>query len=174
MNNVVKGVLILLFCLFVSSPAWATQAAAVIKGTTEGSQVSGTVTITALDEGIEIDANVANVSPGKHGFHIHEFGSCDDTGKAAGGHYNPMNVQHGLVTKDGMEHAHCGDFGNIEVGADGTGHLKVFVSGLSIEDGEFNVAGRAFILHEKEDDFGQPTGNAGGRIGCGPIVISGN
>jgi Cu-Zn family superoxide dismutase len=25
------------------------------------------------------------------------------------------------------------------------------------------------ILHEKEDDFGQPTGNAGGRIGCGVI-----
>ena len=31
------------------------------------------------------------------------------------------------------------------------------------------VAGRAFILHEKQDDFGQPTGNAGGRIGCGKI-----
>mgnify|MGYP001565173176 CR=1 FL=1 len=24
-------------------------------------------------------------------------------------------------------------------------------------------------MHEKTDDFGQPTGNAGGRVGCGVI-----
>jgi Cu-Zn family superoxide dismutase len=35
------------------------------------------------------------------------------------------------------------------------------------------VAGRAFVLHEKADDFGQPVGNAGSRIGCGPIVLTG-
>jgi hypothetical protein len=27
------------------------------------------------------------------------------------------------------------------------------------------------VLHEKADDFGQPTGNAGGRIGCGTIQL---
>ncbi|MBI3323135.1 MAG: superoxide dismutase family protein, partial [Candidatus Omnitrophica bacterium] len=33
--------------------------------------------------------------------------------------------------------------------------------------------GRSLILHEKVDDFGQPLGNAGGRIGCGVIRIVG-
>jgi Cu-Zn family superoxide dismutase len=36
------------------------------------------------------------------------------------------------------------------------------------------VGGRAIILHEKMDDFSQPTGNAGGRIGCGTIIVTGN
>jgi len=29
------------------------------------------------------------------------------------------------------------------------------------------------ILHEKVDDFSQPVGNAGGRIACGSIVLTG-
>ncbi|MBI2167628.1 MAG: superoxide dismutase family protein, partial [Candidatus Omnitrophica bacterium] len=45
------------------------------------------------------------------------------------------------------------------------------VPGLTLKEGEYAVAGRALILHEKEDDFGQPTGNAGGRIACGVIQL---
>jgi Cu-Zn family superoxide dismutase len=29
-------------------------------------------------------------------------------------------------------------------------------------------------VHEKADDFGQPTGNAGGRVGCGVIAVTGD
>ena len=36
---------------------------------------------------------------------------------------------------------------------------------LSLSEGKFNVAGLAMILHAKPDDFGQPTGNAGGAYG---------
>jgi Cu-Zn family superoxide dismutase len=32
-----------------------------------------------------------------------------------------------------------------------------------------SFVGRAIIVHAKKDDGGQPTGNAGGRIGCGVI-----
>ena len=155
----------------MSSNALAAEALASIKATTEGSLVSGGVHLTEKGEGLEIIVQVVNVSPGKHGFHIHENGSCEEMGKAAGGHYNPDQVQHGLITRDGFTNAHCGDFGNIDVGPDGTGTVTLFVPGLTLTGEKYNVAGKAVILHEKEDDFGQPTGNAGGRIGCGIIEI---
>lgn len=152
--------------------AWAETGQAIIQGTAEGSLVSGTATFTDTDAGLEIAVDVANVPVGKHAFHIHQFGSCADQGNAAGTHYNPKSLPHGDVMKDGVATVHAGDFGNMDVGAEGLGSAKVVVPGLTVSGGEFNVAGRAIILHEKEDDFGQPTGNAGARIGCGVITVT--
>lgn len=78
-------------------------------------------------------------------------------------------VPHGDLLKDGFQHAHAGDLGNIEIGPDGKGTLKKVIPGLTLKEGKYGVVGRALILHEKEDNFGQPTGNAGGRIACGVI-----
>lgn len=164
-------VLVAVAALSLAPCAWAATATAVIKGTAEGSLIDGEATFTETDTGLDVEVNIANAPAGKHGFHIHENGSCDDQGKAAGGHYNPDGVMHGMVAKDGFEHAHAGDFGNIEIAADGTGTLNVFIPGLTLTGEQHNVAGKAVILHEKEDDFGQPTGNAGSRIGCGVILL---
>ena len=112
--------------------------------------------------------------PGLHGFHIHEFGGCGDSGKAAGGHYNPEGAMHGMLAKDGPHKAHAGDMGNITVDANGGATLETVLPNVHLTGGASSVAGRAVILHEKADDFSQPTGNAGGRIACGPIVITGN
>ena len=147
-------------------------AIAEIKGTAEDSTISGNVSFSQQEKGVLIQATVSNVTVGKHGFHVHENGSCDDSGKAAGGHFNPMKMDHGFLPKDGAEHSHSGDMGNIDVAEDGTGSLMLFLPGLSLTEGENNIANRAVILHEKEDDFGQPTGNAGGRIGCGIIKVN--
>ena len=38
---------------------------------------------------------VLGLTPGLHGFHIHEIGDLSDDCKAAGGHYNPMEMNHG-------------------------------------------------------------------------------
>jgi Cu-Zn family superoxide dismutase len=132
--------------------------------------VSGTVMLQDTPGGLKIDAQITQAPAGTHAFHIHEFGSCDGQGKAAGSHYNPANHPHGNAIKDGIAKTHAGDFGNLTVGADGKGSLQATLSGLSLT-GKTPVAGRAFILHEKTDDFSQPAGNAGERIGCGPIVL---
>ena len=155
------------------SVAKAEMGVAAIKGTAPDSTISGTAALVDTPEGLKVSVNVSNVPPGTHGFHIHEFGSCEDTGKAAGGHYNPMNSPHGMIMKDGSKKAHAGDLGNIEIGADGTGKLEAVIKGVTLSNGKETVGGRAIILHEKADDFGQPVGNAGGRIACGPIVITG-
>ena len=55
------------------------------------------------------------------------------------------------------------------VEADGTGSIMVHSGDLSLE-GPNSVIGHSIIIHDKSDDFvTQPTGNAGGRIGCGVI-----
>ncbi|MCA9398541.1 MAG: superoxide dismutase family protein [Candidatus Omnitrophica bacterium] len=145
------------------------MATAQIKGTQPGSDISGSAEFTETQNGLRVHAHIQGVSgSGKHGFHIHENGSCDNSGKAAGGHYNPKEVKHGYLPDDGLKGAHAGDMGNIVIDQKGEGKLTVDLPGLSLL-GKNNVLGRAVILHEKEDDFGQPTGNAGSRIGCGVI-----
>lgn len=156
----------------LSLPAWAEKGTAVIQGTQEGSNLSGVAHFEDTSEGLKISANLTNVPLGKHGFHIHQLGDCGDQGNAAGGHYNPDGVPHGYVLKDGLAAAHAGDLGNIEIAPDGSGKLDAVIPGVNLSGGKYSVAGRSLILHEKEDDFGQPTGNAGARIGCGAIRIT--
>jgi Cu-Zn family superoxide dismutase len=56
------------------------------------------------------------------------------------------------------------------VGKDGKGTLEIVAAGANLKDGDVSsFVGRSLIVHEKKDDGGQPTGNAGGRIGCAVI-----
>lgn len=163
----------LVYGIFMATSVFAAEGVAVIKGTSADSPISGEVRFKETPKGLEVEAKLVNVpNVGKLGFHIHENGKCDDMGKAAGGHYNPTGAPHGLLAKDGAEKAHAGDLGNIEIASDKTGALKGFLPGVSLRGGQYNVEGRAVILHEKQDDFSQPTGNAGGRMGCGVIQIT--
>jgi Cu-Zn family superoxide dismutase len=43
-----------------------------------------------LGESTIITAEISGLSPGHHGFHIHEKGDLSDGCKAAGPHYNPF------------------------------------------------------------------------------------
>ena len=133
-------------------------------------KVDGKVTFTQVDGGVEIAAELTGLKPGKHGFHIHEFGDCSKMdGTCAGGHFNPDGKPHG--GPDSAER-HVGDFGNIEAGADGKATYKR-VDKLITLSGAHSIIGRAIIVHEKEDDLKtQPSGDAGARIGCGVIGIA--
>jgi len=101
------------------------------------------------------------------GFH---FPSDVAAGILIGG---PAGVPHGFLDRDGMTKAHAGDLGNITVKKDGTGMKEITLIDLRLSGGKYTVGGRAVILHELKDDGGQPTGNAGKRIGCGLIQITG-
>ncbi len=146
-------------------------ATAVLTATDAGAAVFGEVEFTEKGGGVQVETRLAGVPAGTHGFHVHENGSCADAGAAAGGHFNPGHREHGLLTKDGLENVHAGDMGNITIADDGGGVYSAFLKGLSLTEGKYNIAGKAVILHEKEDNFGQPVGNAGGRIGCGIITL---
>ena len=160
-----------LIMLLISTPILAESASSSIKGTAPDSELYGSASFKDTDAGLAIDVEVFGAPAGLHGIHIHELGNCADSGNAAGSHYNPDGTQHGLLSKDGFEKAHAGDFGNIEIGGDGHGTLRLVIGGLTVKGETRSVQGRAVILHEKQDDFGQPTGNAGSRIACGVIEL---
>lgn len=65
--------------------------------------------------------------------------------------------------------------GNIEADNDGkaTVHITDGLAHLDSEMGDFNVIGRALVIHAGEDDLGKGgnadsliTGNAGARVAC--------
>ena len=134
-----------------------------------GSKLSGTATFTAVKGGVDVKIQVAGAPPGMIATHVHETGDCSAPDAAsAGGHFNPEGHAHGMPA---AQERHLGDLGNIDVGPDGTGSTKLVVMGANLEPNDpDSFLNRAIIVHEKRDDGGQPTGNAGSRIGCGVIA----
>jgi Cu-Zn family superoxide dismutase len=151
------------------STAAVTKAIAVLVPT-KGSTVRGIVTFEVVKGGVRVVASISGLSPGKHGFHIHEFGDCSsEDGMAAGAHFNPTTMPHSGPMS---EKRHVGDLGNVEADQDGNARVDYVDSMLKLE-GPASILGRAVIVHEKEDDFRtQPTGNAGGRLACGVIGVA--
>lgn len=142
-----------------------TRAIAVMSPT-QGSDVRGTVEFHEADNGTRIVAHITGLTPGEHGFHVHQWGDITaPDGTATGGHFNPFGHQHGA--KDANE-KHIGDLGNLH--ADSTG-----VATYDWTDPDMYlplIIGRGVIIHEKADDYGQPTGNAGGRVAQGVIGVA--
>ena len=173
------GTLALLFFAFVltaaaqhdmqkmgNSPAKAIALLAPAKDKT----VRGVVTFTQTDKGVKVYAHLAGLTPGKHGFHIHEFGDCTASDlMSAGGHFNPTQMSHGAPTD---EMRHSGDLGNIVADEKGMAVLEWVDPAMQLS-GPNSIIGHAVVVHAKEDDLKtQPTGNAGGREACGVIGIA--
>lgn len=142
------------------------QAQAILHAT-KGNQAEGVVTFTEVPGGVRIVADINYLEPGKHGFHIHEFGDCSaPDGSSAGGHFNPKKTKHG--SPDSLER-HAGDLGNIVANDKGQAHYER-LDKLIVLDGPDTIIGRSVVVHANADDFvTQPTGNAGGRVACGVI-----
>src|ERR1019366_6086711 len=110
-----------------------------VKGTAPDSPIKGTVTFEDTAAGLEVSVQLSGIPAGQHAFHIHEFGSCADLGKAAGSHYNPLGAPHGQVVKEGIHHAHAGDLGNVTVGADGNATLEATIKDVQLTGGAYDV-----------------------------------
>lgn len=136
-----------------------------------GSKLSGKATFTEVRGGVKVTVQVAGAPPGEVATHVHEIGDCSaPDAKSAGEHFNPAMQAHGLPRDP--EH-HLGDLGNIDIAPDGTGKTELVVKGATLQEGDpSSYVGRAIIVHEKKDDGGQPSGNAGERIGCGVIGVA--
>ena len=145
----------------------SSKAIAVLHPTT-GNKVNGTVTFTPVADGVQVHAEIEGLTPGKHGFHVHEFGDCSAAdATSAGAHFNPTGQPHA-----GPDTAarHAGDMGNIEADASGNAKLDYVDHQISLTNDAKSVIGRSVVVHAKPDDLKtQPSGDSGARIACGVI-----
>jgi Cu-Zn family superoxide dismutase len=134
------------------------------------SGVLGVVAFTQKGDVVEVRGTIQGLKPGKHAFHVHQWGDCSSRdGMAAGGHFNPDMKHHGGPDS---EDRHVGDLGNITAGPDGVANIDITDKVLSLQGGH-SIIGRSVIVHAGVDDLkSDPAGNAGGRIGCGVIGIA--
>lgn len=130
------------------------------------SRAVGVVTFIATEQGVRVIADVEGLTPGKHGFHVHEYGVCQVDGASAGAHFNPTKAKHGAP--DSADR-HAGDLGNLIADELGHAHYDRVDTQLALS-GAKSIVGKSVIIHEKDDDsITQPSGNAGGRKACGII-----
>lgn len=110
------------------------------------------------------------LSPGNHGFHVHQNASCapgEKNGKTvpglgAGGHFDPENTgRHEGPTGDG----HLGDLPVLVVNKKGMAILPMVAPRLTTSD----LKGHAIIIHADGDNYSdQPKalGGGGSRVAC--------
>ena len=133
----------------------------------------GTLMLADSDRGLRVEAALNGLTPGDHGFHLHEKGSCDAgekegkmaAGIAAGGHFDPGATGKHL----GPEGAgHKGDLPALHVDASGNATGIVFAPHLKVAD----LYGKSFMIHAGGDNYSDqpmPLGGGGARIACGTV-----
>jgi len=139
---------------------------------TKNNQVGGTVNFSQKGGKVLVEATVTGLTPGLHGFHIHEKGDCSSgDGMSAGAHFNPGAKPHGGPH---LAERHAGDLGNLNADAGGKATLSLEVDGITLGEGANSIIGKGLIVHAGPDDYTtQPTGNSGGRVACGVIGQAG-
>lgn len=125
----------------------------------------------------EIEVHLGGLSPGKHGFHIHESGNLLEGCKSCCSHFNPTGVKHG-GPNDSLSKRHIGDLGNVIADKNGNVNYTFKDRFIRLCGNSRNIIGRSVVVHQGEDDLGRggdlestKTGNAGARIGCGVIGL---
>jgi superoxide dismutase, Cu-Zn family len=146
----------------------------------------GTVTLSETESGTRVSVEASGLPPGFHGFHIHAVGLCEPdsvspsdpsmTGDflSAGGHLGAAEADHGH---------HAGDLPSLYIDQSGAGDLTAVTDRFNL-DALTDNDGSAVMVHAGPDNFANiperyapagadpmtlGTGDAGGRIACGPV-----
>ena len=144
---------------------------------------AGTVKLTPVGEAVEVEADVTGLSPGFHGFHIHETGTCEPEAPlgafdTAGGHSASGQQTHG---------DHAGDMPTLLAARDGTARATFTTDRYALDD-LADEDGSAVMVHADLDNQAnipdryragkQPgadeetldTGDSGDRVACGVVT----
>jgi Cu/Zn superoxide dismutase len=139
----------------------------------------GVLNIREVGASLEITGTLRSLTPGIHGIHLHAVGQCVAPFSSAGGHWNPLQRQHGA---DNPQGPHYGDLQNIRADARGNAVVRVTApqnagrgrgrpDRTSLTQPALSDAdGAAIVIHAEPDDYRtDPSGNSGARVACGVI-----
>lgn len=133
----------------------------------------GQIVATETKYGVVFTPSLKGLSPGLHGFHVHQNPSCEPMEKegamvpalGAGGHYDPAKTnRHSFPWGTG----HLGDLPALFVDAAGNATHPVLAPRLKLSD----LKGRALMIHSGGDNYSdtpKPLGGGGARVACGVI-----
>lgn len=133
----------------------------------------GKISISESKYGLVLTPALKGLSPGLHGFHLHQNPSCDlkeKQGKivpagGAGGHFDPVSANaHNTPWGSG----HLGDLPALFVSADGIAQHPVLAPKLKLSD----LKSKALVIHAGGDNYSDKPaalGGGGGRVACGVI-----
>ena len=128
-----------------------------------------------------IIVQVQNMTPGFHGFHVHETGQCDAAATppfgSAGSHLNLTGASHP---------SHEGDFPALLVMQDGTAAMSFRTDRFTVQD-LLDADGSGIVLHSGPDNYANipadylqegeqlldstiNSGDSGDRVACGVVM----
>lgn len=131
------------------------------------SQALGRVMFTETPYGVLIQPELSGLTPGLHGFHLHQHPNCGDMGNHAGGHFDPQNTQshQGPYGK-----GHLGDLPVLYADVQGEANLTTLAPRLRLSD----LKGLTLMVHAGADTYSDnpSMGGGGARLACGVIKLS--
>ena len=131
----------------------------------------GTVKVHESQYGLVFEPDLTGLTPGLHGFHVHQNPSCKPStkdgevtpGGAAGSHLDSKNAEHhDAPWGDG----HMGDLPALYVNDQGEAQTPVMAPRLHLSD----LKGHALMIHAGGDNYSdnpKPLGGGGARVACG-------
>ena len=133
----------------------------------------GTVRAVDTKKGLMLVPRLTGLTPGEHGFHVHQYASCGakgpngkmGAGLAAGGHFDPGKTgKHEGPNGKG----HLGDLPFLTADKKGDARKAVIAPRLKVAD----LWGHSLMIHAGGDNYSdQPKalGGGGARVACGTI-----
>ncbi|RWS20634.1 superoxide dismutase-like [Cu-Zn] isoform X2 [Leptotrombidium deliense] len=137
--------------------------------------IKGTVTFYDFwrEDKFRVEGIIYGLTPGYHGFHIHENSDLSNACANAGGHYNPSKEKHGCAYS---KQRHAGDLGSIYANRVGVATFKKDLSGQLHYP--HKICERSIVVHAHEDDCGKgghddslTSGHSGKRIACATVRL---
>ena len=116
---------------------------------------------------VKITGTIVDVTPGLHGFHIHELGDLTKGCTSTGAHldYSDIVVSGGYGS---AKHVMSGDLQQAAANKQGVAYVEEINDKFDLF-GSHSIIGRSLVIHKRSDDA---KGGAGARIACCTIGVA--